>query len=271
MATPQQKRALRTMLLKKSFGANVRDSLPPFEQPYVENFEGDTVGETGAQLSAKITHNNVFVDPLTVQLVGYSTMPEIVGTDLTKCVTCPGNQVVGSTILLPGGYGYIPSGGAVVLAETVAYCTGTSAQVEIWMRDAAQGDGVLAYHDGNNFKLNTIRNSVQTAKLSVSDNLASSPFQTAWFYMALQYNLSNNQVYMRIIEFGASATEDSGWVSLGTVVSPTFNNNEWVTFQVISKSDTTGLVGVSQLRVTDAQVGGYGLGQLATHNYQDLT
>ena len=246
---------------------------PPFARPYVENFEGaaDVVGDNEAALEARSTHYDIYGSGATVQLDDYDAMPAIVGPSFTKCITSIGTDVAGQTILVSASEGFTPPTGGKVLLEGVFFISGIGGQIELWARDADESDGILAFFNGTsgNFSLDTVH-SGNTRKVDVASGLSSSPMGNCWVYFGAEYNLGTDAVKFRLIEFGsAGATqEDTGWVSGGTVSSPTFDTSEWIKFEGLAKGTTAAYQGFAQLRVCDSDDDGYGLGEFEAHNYQ---
>lgn len=257
-------------------GANVTGEdfkgYPEFEQPYVENFEGDTAGDNAATLEAKVTHNDVFGVACACRAIDYSTLPAIAnGNLLTKCVADIGSNYAGQVMLLSAGEGFVPSDGEVFLSESVHFISGTSAQASISALSANGQEGIRGFFVGGTFRLDTITGGTPTNKKAFASGLASQPDGVCWFYFGLQYDLNGLGLFCRVIEFGSTGAtqEDTGWVAAGAVSSPTYDaNTEWLQFQAASNSSTSALQGMAQLRICEQTEHGYGLGQKATHNYR---
>jgi hypothetical protein len=238
-------------------------------QPYIENFEDDNIAEGEGVLEAKYSHHDVYTAP-TVQAIDYGDLTPILSNQYDKCITQIGTSVVGSAMLVPATYGFVPSANPVFLAEAVVYVHGTGGQAEIWARSADDQEGILAYFSGSQFYLNTIHSGAQTAKVSgLASGLSTTPFGVKWFVFQVQYVHSTDTVYFRIQEMGASGNEDSGWKS--QALTPTFDDTEWVKFQALAKSGSADDQGLAQLRVCEQITHGYGDGAKATATYQDIT
>ena len=155
------------------------------------------------------------------------------------------------------------------MLEAVFYCAGTGGQVELYARNAANDEGILAFYAfGANFSLATISGGTPTTKVSVATGLSSPPLGACWFYFGVEYNHTTDGVKLRIIEIGATGAtqEDTGWVDVGTI-TPTYDNTEWINFYGLSKSNTAAYQGYAQLRVANSDNDGYGLGEFEQHNY----
>ena len=237
--------------------------------PLIENFELDTVTEDAAALEAKLTHYDVYGAGVTCQLDDYSTIPAIAnGNTLTQCVTDIGTNYCGQAMLVAAGKGFVPSDGAILVAEVVVYTIGTGAKANFWMRDAASQEGIFVGFEGGNFFLDTITGGSGTRKINQASGLSSSPDGICWFLFGLRYNLASLATYFRIKEFGSTGAtqEDTGWVAGGTVSSPTYDDTEWTLFQGAANSNTASLQGVAQLRINNVEV--YGNGAKETANYR---
>lgn len=243
----------------------------PFVQewPIVENFEPDTIGDTAAELTAKITHSEIYTANATCQAIDYGTMSAIRDNRFANCITAPGNQAVGSTIITEVGEGWVPADDGVIVCEGIFYVSGSGAQPEFYARSIDDQEGFHAYQAGVNANcyLRTAHLGVYTNKLGpLALNVST---QNIWLYFAAQYNFLNNQVFFRMIQLSTNPAfqNDSGWVG-GTVSGPTFDQNvEIRKSQPIARSNTTADCGLAQGIIL--RDNNYSLGAARTANYQD--
>lgn len=252
-------------------GAEAEGGAQTLTEPYVDNLEADTIGDTAAELAAKDIHYALGGAAGACRADDYSNMPAIAnGVSYTNVFAGAGNQNCYLQMTLPSGqgYGYVPSANPVVLHESVVYMHGIGHQIDCYLQ-GTNNTGIFILFTGSQFQVHTRLGGAFTHKGTWASGLASTPANNAWFYLGIQYNHSTNNVYCRIKELGAGATEDTGW-KIQAVAAPTFDDTEWVQFSANAKSGDTNVCGVAQLRVCEQTVHGYGNGANATRNYYDL-
>ncbi|MHC4370694.1 MAG: MSCRAMM family protein [Planctomycetota bacterium] len=245
------------------------------EYPLIQHFEADTIGEQEAALEAKVTHVDVYAGANAyVRAIDYGSLTEIRDDRFDNCWAGLGSDAVGFASLVAAGEGWTPSEGNVIVMEGIFAAFATGPAIELYATDAAFQDGIKFTFNGTNFYVSTYSGGTPTQKLGpVSAGLSSAPTNACWFCFVGQYNTADNVCYCRIVELGkvAAEQEDSGFVNVGTVSSPTFNSStEWIKFQAYLSGSNSGDCGAAQLRVAESSQG-YGLGAAETANYRQPT
>jgi len=244
----------------------------PFVRPWpmIYNFDGDSIGNTGTQLTAKDTHGATRPTG-TVQLQDYSSFNTFDPTTDRPTQCFEGQGSTESPYVYPtlgSDEGWVPSDDGEFLIETVTIGYGTNQRLSYYIRDEDEEEGINidmysnSYHYCRTMTGGTWDSSWKFGPYGLSRSLGN----WHWYYHGIRYNFSNNQVRGRLVSLDGSFT-DTGWILVGTVSSPSFDADVRLNTLLVSPSSgTTAIQGLGQIRVADWSDGAND-GELETHNY----
>jgi hypothetical protein len=121
--------------------------------------------------------------------------------------------------------------------------------------DSTVNDGLEFKLIDNDLELRTYSGGSGTTKATKSNIVTTTPIGACWAIVQSKFNFATLAYSIRVVEFGAAATEDSGWLS-GTIATPTYNNALDITLMdAYSHSGTSSDidVGLAQLWISDGQ------------------
>jgi len=243
------------------------------EMPIIYNFEGDTIGETGTQLAAKDTHFGLR-DVAAVRASDYDILNGIYDARLAQALCNAGTTCPYATITLPAGAGFVPSAGGEVILEMIVNASGTGSRANFYWGSEDDDDGLTFEVYGNSYHYVKTKTggSWDPAWKIGPYGIGVIPLSNQdWDVWQIKYRYSDNRVQARMFHLAASPSFDSGWKTIGTVSSPSFNASKEHTRLTVAASNNTGATcGIAQARIADFAVSGAGNGEAGTHNYRDL-
>lgn len=249
-----------------------KDFVASYDQPVpiILNFEGATIGDTGAELELLDTYD-ILRDEAVVRADDYDTMNAYVGTPaLTQCLANPGNSLNPyAQFNVAAGKGFLPSAGGYMIFEVMCNLYGTGSVITFDILDATRQEGIHTEMYGNSYwYVRTRHLGVNTGNLIGPYGISRNPHDNKWHTAAFMYNLTTDQCYVRLYPYHASWT-DTGWVEIGDLTGgKTYDQTtEWTFFSAVVGSNTTATQGIGQVWVNDvAWTRSEGV---KTHNYKN--
>ncbi|MHC4120803.1 MAG: carboxypeptidase-like regulatory domain-containing protein [Planctomycetota bacterium] len=122
--------------------------------------------------------------------------------------------------------------------------------------DSTVNDGLEFKLIDNDLEIRTYGGGSGTTKATESNIITSTPIGVCWAIIQSKFNFATLAYSVRVVEFGAAATEDSGWQS-GSISGPTYNNALDITApDAYSHSGTSADidVGIAQVWISDGVV-----------------
>ena len=253
-------------------GSGVAVGGGPQQWPVIENFEGDTIGETGTDIIAKDTHFGARAGAA-VRAEDYDTLNPSHDGRFDQCFAGAGDtNGPYTTVVVPEASGFIPSEGGEVILEANLSVYGTGSQANFYFGSEDDNDGFNVEVYGNSYHyVKTKTGGSWDGSWKIGPyGIALTPFLGEWICWQVKYRYSDNRVQVRMFDLSnATPAWDSGWVTIGTVSSPSFSaSKEHVRLTTAARNNTGATCGLAQVRIAHFATDGAGDGAAATHNYQ---
>lgn len=235
--------------------------------PVVLNYEGDTIGETGTELTAKDTHYDERAGAY-VRADDYSILQDS-GLVTRGLIQQGSGEFPISKILVADGEGFTPTDGGEMIFEGIGVTGGTNSHLGLRLGDEADQEGLyVEIYSNSNHYVRTRHLGVDTGNLIGPYGIGVSLVAQRWWYWGFRYHLTTKVCNARFVSLDG-AFADTGWVNIGTLTGANYDTSvEWTKALFYVTSDTTAEQGIGQYRFAHYDVDGEGGDNLLTHNYK---
>jgi len=241
--------------------------------PIAHNYAGDTLGDVIADIDARPTHFEHFSAGSSIQLddAALWKAQDVGSPNIEKCWGGPGDTNNGGRIRWAAGEGFVPSDDGYFYMGMIGIVNGTNNRFGMQLMSEDEEEGLVWEMYGNSYNyVKTKTGGVYDASWKIGPyGLGRSTTSNYWWYWGIRYNFATNQCYARVIPLTASSPEtDSGWVLIGTVSSPSFDQDiEMTRMYAYAGGGTTAPCAVGQVVISHYDVDGASDGNVLTHNY----
>lgn len=241
--------------------------------PLVHNYAGDTLGDVIADIDARPTHYLHQSAGSSIQLDDAATWraQDVGSPNIEKCWGGPGNQNNVGRIRWAAGEGFLPSDDGYFYMGMIGIVNGTNNRFGMQLMSEDEDEGIIWEMYANSFNyVKTKTGGVYDAAWKIGPyGLGRTTGQDYWWYWGIRYNFATNQCYARVIPLTAAESDtDSGWVLIGTVSSPSFDQDiEMTRMYAYAGAGTTAPCAIGQVVISHYDVDGASDGNVLTHNY----